>query len=62
VVVDHIEQYLDTGGMQRLDGALELVGAALAQVARFGRQEGERVVAPIIGETAVDRTRSCTMA
>ena len=58
VVVDHVQDHLDAGGMQRLDHLLEL-GDLLAERAAGGkprawREKPDRVVAPVIRETARD--------
>ena len=53
VVVDHVQQHLDAGAVQRLHHALELVHhveRAGAGVARIGREVPQCVVAPVVGE------------
>src|ERR1700722_1958607 len=54
MVIDHVEQYFDPGRMQGLDRTLELIAVAAVQIARFGSEVGERVVAPVIDEPALD--------
>ena len=54
VVVDHVEDHLDAGAVQRLDHALELAHL-LALVAGRGvggvrREEADRRVAPVVGQ------------
>ena len=58
VVVDHVEDDLDAGRVQRLHHALELAlrpGAAVGGVARLGREEAERVVAPVVAQALLDQ-------
>ena len=54
VVVDHVEDHLDAGAVQRLDHALELAHLlpALAgrRVAGVRREEADRRVAPVVGQ------------
>ena len=58
VVVDHVQDHLDAGGVQRLDHLLEL-GDLLAKraadgKARVWREKPDRVVAPVVRQTARD--------
>src|SRR3712207_9529442 len=56
VVVDHVEDHLDARPVQPLDHRLELVDLArraARRVARVGREEADRVVAPVVVEAAV---------
>jgi hypothetical protein len=61
VVVDHVEDHLDVGFVQRTNHGLELLdlsaGGGAAAVFRFGREETDRVVAPVVGKTLVDERR-----
>jgi hypothetical protein len=50
VVVDHVQHHLEAVGVERLHHLLEVVHGA---VARVGREEAERVVAPVVGEVAL---------
>ena len=53
VVVDHVEDHLEPGPVQRLDHRLELVDLLAAvpgrAVAVVGREEADGVVAPVVG-------------
>ena len=51
VVVDHIQQHFDSGGVERLHHLLELgnLVAAGGGVAGMWREEAEGVVAPVVG-------------
>ena len=57
VVVDHVEDHLDAGPVERLHHLLELVDLLAEvpgrRVARVGAEEPDRVVAPVVGEAAV---------
>ena len=60
VVIDHVENDLDARVVQALDHGLEL-GDLLAAGAGRGeagvrREEADRVVAPVVGEAAIDET------
>ncbi len=61
VVVDHVEDDLDAGAVERLDHLLELVHllaeASAGGVAAGRREEAERGVAPVVLETAGDDLR-----
>ena len=55
VVVDDVEQDLDAGAVQRLHHRLELahlLAAVARREARVRSEEAERVVAPVVAETA----------
>ena len=58
VVVDDVEDDLDAGGMQRLHHALELadriVRVAGAHVVGVRREEPDRVVPPVVPQSAID--------
>ena len=58
VVVDDVEDHLDAGGVQRLDHRLELGDAGRAPprdgVAVVRGEEGDRVVAPVVAQAALD--------
>ncbi len=58
VVVDHVEEHLDAGAVERPHHRLELVGRALGRGARgqadVRREVAERVVAPVVGQAARD--------
>ena len=54
VVVDHVEDHLDAGGMERAHHGLELshrraIGAA-ARIGVVGREEPDRIVAPVVAQ------------
>ena len=57
MVEDHVENDLEAGGVQGADHCLELGDHRLPvdprRIARFRREEGERVVAPVIDKTLV---------
>src|SRR5262245_6135753 len=54
VVVDDVENYLDTGIVQSFDGSLETSDRLRRQKARVGRKIADRVVTPVIDMTALD--------
>ena len=59
MVVHHVEDDLDARVVERLDHRLELpdmVGAIRrGRIANVRREKPDRVIAPIIGETALDQ-------
>ena len=55
VVVDHVEDDLDAGVVQARHGRAERVERVVGRVARLGREEAERVVAPIVAQAALDQ-------
>jgi len=58
VVVDHVEDHLDAGAVEALHHGLELADLAAGPsrgVAHVGREERDRVVAPVVGEAAVGK-------
>ena len=55
VVVDHVEDHLDAGVVQRADHGAEIVDDVAVAVVRVGREEAERVVAPVIAQAPVDQ-------
>ncbi len=55
VVVDHVEDHLDPGGVQPVHGCAEPVGAVRAQISRLQREEADGVVAPVIREAAFNQ-------
>ena len=59
VVVDDVEDHLDAGAVQRLHHLLELahLAAELAAgaVAHVGREEADRVVAPVVAQPLVEQ-------
>ena len=60
VVVDDIQDDLDAGVVQILDHLLEFADrvarpAGVAGVARLGRKESQRVVAPVIAQPLVEQ-------
>ena len=54
VVVDHVEDHLDAGGVEPFDGIPHLVQFAAREVLRLGREERERVVAPEVAQLMLD--------
>ena len=55
VVVDHVENDLEARMMQAVDHRLELVDRVLREVARVGREEADRVVAPVVRQALVEQ-------
>ena len=59
VVEDHVEDHLEPGGVQRFDHRLELVDLVAAIAARrvlvVGREEADRLVAPVVAEPPGDQ-------
>ena len=59
VVVDHVEDHLDAGAVQRLDHALELAHLLAADAGRGvvgeRREEADRRVAPVVGQRRARR-------
>ena len=53
VVVDDVEHDLDAGVVQPLDHGLEFGDRRRRQIARLGREEADRVVAPVVGQPAL---------
>ena len=56
VVVDHVEDHLEPGLVQRLHHGLELTEAAARAVAHLGGEEADRVVAPVIAQAVLRET------
>ena len=61
VVVDHVEDHLDAGAVQRLDHPLELAhlvaAAAGGGVLGVRREVADRAVAPVVRQPPVDQER-----
>jgi hypothetical protein len=55
VVVDHVEDDLHAGRVQRTDHGLELVHLARGAVARFRSEEADGVVAPVVAQSPLDQ-------
>ena len=59
MVVDHVEQHLDAGGMQSADHRLEFfhrfVGGFRRRIVLIGGEEGQRVVSPIVAKFLIDQ-------
>ena len=55
MVVDHVEDDLDAGVVQPRDGGAEAVERHVDRIARLGREEAERVVAPVVAQAALDQ-------
>ncbi len=55
VIEDHVEDHLDAGRMQPRHHGLERFDAAVGAVALIGREETDRVVAPIVPQTLFDQ-------
>ena len=55
VVVDHVQDHLDPRIVEALHEGPEFRQRWLGQVARIGREEGDGVVAPVVGEPALDQ-------
>ena len=54
MVVDDVEDDLDAMGVKLVHHLLEFVHHRRLQIARLGREEGERIIAPIIPQSLVD--------
>ena len=54
VVIDHVENDLDAGGMKMVHHGLKLGGQGRLQVARLRREKRKRVVTPIIAKALID--------
>ena len=52
MVVDHVQDHLDPGGMKAVDHALHLADAAPPQIARFGGEKADGLIAPVIAQPA----------
>ncbi len=55
VVVDHVEDDLDAGGVKAVDGALDLGDLARFQIGPVRREERQRVVAPVVLQPLFDQ-------
>jgi hypothetical protein len=59
VVVDDVQDHFQAGGMERAHHALELAdrvdGVSGCRVADVGREERERVIAPVVRQPALDK-------
>ncbi len=55
MVVDDVQDHLDAGVVEARHHFLELVHERARQVARIGREEAERVVAPVVRQPALDQ-------
>ena len=59
VVVDHVENDLDAGAVERLHHRLEfphlMRPVRCAGIAAVGREKADGVIAPVIGEPAIDQ-------
>src|SRR5215467_13522682 len=55
VIVDDIQDYLDSGVVQRRDGRPKIGDRVASGVARLRRKEAERVVTPIILQATLDQ-------
>ena len=55
VVVDHVEDDFDPGIVQRRDGGAEIADGVAVGVTLVRREEAQRIVAPIIGQAAVEQ-------
>ena len=59
VVIDHVQNHLDSRGVQGADHRLELdellVGIGRGEIARVGREEAQRVVAPVVDAALLDQ-------
>src|SRR3954454_12061298 len=56
VVVDHVEQHLDSGIMKARHGRAERIERRLAGITRLRSKERDRVVTPIVDQTELDQT------
>src|SRR6266567_7886564 len=55
VVVNHIEDDLDSRRMQGFYHGFEIIDAVGRAVARFGSKEADRVVSPVIAQSALNQ-------
>ncbi|CFM33239.1 Uncharacterised protein [Bordetella pertussis] len=55
VVVDHVQDDFDAGRVQAADGAPQVVGLAVGQIGRLGREVRQGVVAPVVAQPAFDQ-------
>ena len=55
MIVDHVENDLDAGGMQRLNSGSEPVSRIICEIARLGREVIEGRIAPIVPQTFLDK-------
>ena len=55
MVVDHVQDHLDPGGMKAVDHALHLADAAPPQIARLWREEADGLIAPVVAQAARDQ-------
>jgi hypothetical protein len=55
MIVHHVQNHFDSGLVQARHHGLELVDGAGAEIARFGGEEAEAVIAPIVLEPAGDQ-------
>ena len=55
MVVDNVENDLDAGVMQRDDGRSEGVERRARRITRLGREEAQRIVAPVVAQAALDQ-------
>ena len=55
MVVDDVQDHFDAGGVQRLHHRLELAQRAGGGVAHVGREEADRVVAPVVAQPVLDQ-------
>src|SRR5262245_38063814 len=55
MIVDHIEDDFDAGVMQSRNGRSKRVERRARSVTRLGREEAQRVVAPIVAQAALDQ-------
>ena len=55
VVVDDVEHHLDAGIMQPRHGGAERIQRIVLRVARLGREERDRVVAPVVRQLLLDQ-------
>ncbi len=51
VVVDHVQDHLDVGGVELLHSPLDLRQGAVREVGRLRGEPGQGVVAPVVGQT-----------
>ena len=55
MIVDDVEDDLDAGIVQARDGRTKFVKRPLQCVARRGRKKAERVIPPIVAQSALDQ-------
>src|SRR3546814_20314363 len=53
MVVDHVQDYFYSGALQTADRHAQIVGLAVRKIGRLGREESQRVIAPVVAQAAL---------